>query len=551
MARVTLRRALALLLVALALAAAVALAGEDDQQGGPPSSPPGLADLWSGRAALVLDRKWTSTELGAPAGGAWAGSHVEIAGGKWYLFNRRSYPGVCAGRDGVSPVGTQVRASDDGGRTWGAPVEILAPQPGTAWACAATDGDAVHRDGSAGWGYLFQCLGDDGGWNGCYARRDGDSPLGAFAAEPAPVLRSGDLWSRICAGDGCAVAPGEHAIGEEGTFDVFAFDGAAWWIGFHGSDGGAHGYRGIARTRTFGDWQVDGAGGTPTGPVLDAGDATGWRETWNAGGPIGVGAGSIVAERGWYYQLAEFADVSLQCTPGQNWDLGLFRTRRLASTAWEQYPGGNPLVYSGRGIADLANRCSVGYPRLFRDPGSGTTYVMHGRRSADPSYDAIYVYRLEWNRNLLANGDFQRADAEGWQPLGDVRRIPEGSPDGTPYLELNCGAPVCEGVYQDVAVAGPALEGGDELAFGGSISGDGRLDVAVHQLDADGRAIETATVRVEAGGAYVRARGELELDDRTRRLRFQLYPRTPGTLRADNLYVIPQDGCSEPRYPAC
>jgi hypothetical protein len=454
MARVTLQRArprrvarLGPLLVLLAVAgvAAAALVGDRSLHGGPPAAPPGLSDLWAGRAALVLDRKWTSTELGTPAGGAWAGAHVEIAGGRWYLFNRRAHASGCPGHGAdFVQAGTQVRASQDGGATWGAPAEILAPRPGTPWACAATDGDAFYDPGTRTWGYLFQCLGDGPGWNGCYARRRAEIPFGEFTADGSnPVIASGDLWSRICddAGDGCA-----RGAGEEGTFDVFAFDGEGWWVGFHGYEG-AHGYRGIARTTSFerDGWQVDGAGGTPPDAVLDAADAAGWHESWNPGGPIGAGAGSILEERGWYYQLAEVADLELECTPGQNWDLGLFRTRRLASVTWAQYPAGNPVVYSGRGQEGMTGpeRCSVGYPRLFRDPESGITYLTPGRRSADPAHDAIYVYRLEWDRNLVANGDFGSADTEGWQALAgtsaqlSARRFPEGSPDGTPYLAFN------------------------------------------------------------------------------------------------------------------
>ena len=341
-------------------------------------------------------------------------------------------------------------------------------------------------------------------------------------------------------------------------------DGDRWWVGFHGYDG-ANAYRGIARTATFrrDDWQVDGAGGTPTDAALDVGDAARWRESWAQGGPVGAGAASVLEEDGWYYQLAEVPDVSLGCTPGQNWNLGLFRARTPASTKWEQYPLGNPIVYSSRepDASGTPIMCNVEYPGLFEDPATGTTYLMHGRLSEDRPNDGIYVYRLEWDRNLLANGDFWRADADGWEPRAgapaqiSVERDPDGSPDGTQYLSFNCGAPTCDAgqsLYQDVKAA-PDLAG-DTLAFGGTFraaEGEGRLDVAVLQLDGAGAVIESTVVGVEATGAYARARGELEVDPRARRLRFELYPRTPGTLRADNLYLITQDGCEAPRYPAC
>jgi len=529
---------------------------------------PGLGDLWSGRASFVLDKKWTSTSLGLPAGGAYSGAHVEVVGGTWYLFNRRTYPDLCEGTNSHR-IGTQVRASTDRGASWGAPVTVIAPTPGTPWSCAATDGDAYYDAESGKWGYLFQCQGAAAGWQGCFVERRAESPLGDFVA-PAPdvnpVIAPGMLWDRICddPGDHCSRAAGQGPIVDEGTFNIFDFDGGAWWVGFHGHDG-SRAYRGIARTATFrrDGWQVDGAGGTPTDAVVDAGDASGWREDWAAGGPVGPGAASILEQDGWQYQLAEVPDVSLGCRKGQNWDLGLLRARTPAATEWEQYPGGNPIVYSSRAPDPSGQpiECNVEYPGLFEDPTIGTTYLMHGRLSLDPAYDGIYVYRLEWNRNLLSNGDFWRADAQGWlRHTGSstqlaAERFPDGSPDGTPYLAFNCGAPSCDAgqsVYQDVPVE-PGQEG-DRLAFGGSFraeAGEGRLELAVLQLDAAGKVIASTVIGAGVTATYSETRGEFAVADGARRLRFELYPRTPGTLRADNLYLIAQDGCDTPRYPAC
>ncbi len=566
--------ALALLPVALAVVAtALLLPGLRTQTGGappPPEAPPGLGDLWTGRATLVLDKKWTSASLDRPGGGGYAGTHVEVVGDTWYLFNRRIYPDACEGHGpDVHRLGTEVRASTDRGASWGPPATVLAPTPGTPWACMATDGDAVYDAETRTWRYLFQCQGATPGWNGCYAERHAKSPLGAFSS-PAPganpVITPGLLWGSICddAGDECLHAPGQRPIVDEGTFNIFRSDAKGWWVGFHGQDG-THAFRGIARTTTFrrDGWQVDGRDGTPTDAVVDASDAAGWRENWLPGGPVGAGAGSILEQAGWQYQLVEAPDMSLGCTPGQNWDLGLLRARRLSSTHWEQYPGGNPIVYSSGAPTPTGNpiECNVEYPSLFADPATGTTYLMHGRLSNDPAYDGIYVYRLEWNRSLLANGDFWRADADGWHPQAGtttqlaVERRPDGSPDGTPYLSFNCGAPACDGgqsVYQDVPVK-PGLAG-TRLAFGGSFrteAGAGRLEAAVLQLDEAGNVIESQVVSVDATSTYADARGELEVDVRTRRLRFELYPRTPESLRADNLYLIPQDGCQAPRRPAC
>jgi hypothetical protein len=95
---------------------------------------------------------------------------------------------------------------------------------------------------------------------------------------------------------------------------------------------------------------------------------------------------------------------------------------------------------------------------------------------------------------------------------------------------------------------------GDTLAFGGTFRADagaGRVEIAVLQLDEAGAVVASSIVPLDTGEAYARARGKLQIDPRARRLRFELYPRSPGTLRADNLYLIPQEGCARPRYPAC
>jgi hypothetical protein len=539
--------------VAVAVAAALALAVPVavHHLSSEPEAPPRLADLWSGRAWLVLARKWTGIPL--------AGAHLEIVDGHWYVFGRRTEAGACAGRDGVAPLGTEVRESTDRGRTWSPPVTILAPTPGTAWSCAATDGDADYDPDTHTWRYLFQCLGTAPDWNGCVAERHDASPLGPFSAPAAanPVLTSGELWRRICdPGDACARDATRRPVGEEGTFDLMRAAGGGWWVGFHGYDG-RKGLRGIARTKTLrrGDWQVDGEAGTPRDAVLRAADATGWRERWRRGGPVGAGAASLLAQDGWTYQLAEFADENLACTPGQSWDLGLFRARSPAGATWEQPPGGNPIVYSDRapGPSGQAAGCNVQYPRLVADPATGETFVMHGRvGSSAAAGDAIYLYRLAWDRNLLRNGDLRRADADGWTPFPgsathlDVPRDFADSADGTPFLSFSCGPPACApgaAVFQDVGVAPSDADGA--VTFGATLraaTGEERVDVALLQLDGRGAVVASAVVPGTAGSGYARVTGRAELDGRARHLRFQLIPHTPGTVWADDLEVARERG---------
>src|SRR4051794_111899 len=461
---------------------------------GPPERPPGLGDLWSGRAALVYDRRSTSTSLGQPQGGAYSGSRVVVAGGHWYLFNR--YRQAAPGCPGGGALGTLVRGWADGGGRWGRPAPAVSPQAGTPWACAATDGDAVFDPAAGTWRFLFQCMGGGGVWAGCYAERRGRDPVGAFTpAVGNPVITRGSLWRRICAAttDRCH----GRTVFDEGTFSLAEAPTGGWWIGFHGYDG-TDGYRGIARTRTFHDWQVDGAGGTPRDAVLTRADAAGWRESWAPGGPVGPGAAGLIQEDGLYYQLAEVPDRNLACTPGQHWDLGLFRARTVASTHWDQLPAGNPVVYSSE--AGAAAACNVEYPGLFQDAASGRTYVSFGRISPDPGGDGIFVHRVEWNRNLLANGDFWRADTEGWHRWPGTstqlaaQRLPDGSPDGSPWLAFNCGGSCAggAGVYQDVTV--PARLHDRPVAFGGDFRAPGGrapLDVVLFQLDAAGHTLRS------------------------------------------------------------
>lgn len=546
------------LLLTLAVAAAVAAQSLDGGGSPVPSDPGTLADYWRGEARWTLDRKWTARTLAQER--PYDGAHIEIVGDHWYLFNRRRYPESCA--NGLAKMGVQVRESTDRGASWSEPVPVIEPAAESEWACAATDGDAFYDAGEERWHYLFQCLDastsdDDGDWNGCYLEREGDSPMGRFSAPEGainPVIRSGDLWRSICdPGDDCARPAGEPPVEDEGTFNIFGFDGRDYWVAFHGFDG-VRGYRTVAKTPTFmrGSYAVDGtAPGLPSDSILDASDALGFRERW-IGAPVGAGAGTIVSEDGLYYALAEFPDVSLNCTDGQNWNVGLFRSTSLASTTWEAFPAGNPIVSSSRtGEAGGHPRaCNVLYPTLFQDPGSGTWYLMHGRSTADPAHDAIYVYRLERERSLLVNGDFWRDDAAGWSPAPNsavnvaVHRDPNGSPDGTPYVAFNCGGAACSpqaSLFQDVTV--DAAAAGRRFEFGGSFRTDGppaSVALAVHQLDVGGNVIASDSVEIRAGPTYATRSADARIEDGARTLRYQLYPRTPQTVSADNLFLEPR-----------
>jgi hypothetical protein len=539
-----LNRAAKILTSAVGVIVAVAVLLPSDGEAPASEAPATFADYWRGDARWAFERKLTAAELGQE--GPQSGAHMEVVGDRWYLFNRADRPGTCGTE---ARMGVQVRESADRGATWSAPVIVLDPAPGTPWACAATDGDAFYDEGSGKWIYLFQCKAEGGNWNGCYAERAGPSPMGPFRARAKnPVIRSGDLWGAICdPGDDC----GQRRVIDEGTFNIFDHAGGYFWISFHGFDG-VHGYRGIAKTPDFGrgSFIVDRpAEDVPADAFLDAGDARGFHEQWAPGGPIGAGAGTVVREGDRFYALNEFADISLRCTDGQNWDVGMFRSASTASVRWKPFPGGNPIVASSR--APEANGqslgCNVLYPTLFRDPSTGSWYLMHGRGTTDRANNGLYIYRLVRDPSLLENGDFASGDTRGWThlPVGvtnfDVPRLPNVSLDGTPYLTFNCGAPVCApdaSVFQDVPInpgfAGRTFDYGGTLRTDG---GDGTLTMAVHQLDATGVVIHTDALDLPIGPGFATHGAQGTVLPGVWRLRYQLYPKTAQTFAADNLFL--------------
>lgn len=525
----------------LLLASLLALAAFGAPEPVRAQSPATMADYWAGRARWSFVRKWS--ESGA--------SHIEFWNGAWYLFERYSPGGSCPF---LSPLGTQVRRSTDQGATWSAPVPAVVPTAGTPWECAATDGDAIYDASNNKWRFLFQCMGADGIWKGCYAERAGADPMGAFTpVANNPVLQRGSLWNRICdtSQDDCSsLAGGPGRVFDEGTFNIFLFDGTYYWVSFHGYDG-VRGYRGIAKTSDFVNWIAgDPAQGVPGDAVVDLKDALGWREGWASGGPIGAGAGSILIENGIAYLAVEVADVNLGCTPGQSWDWGLFRSFSLSSTSWEQLPQNNPFVYSSR-TPDYGGQippCSVAYGQLFRDPVDNAIYFKHFRVSGDPGTQATYLYKLVRTSNVLKNGDLWMGGADFWQrfSLGPtnlvVYRDPAHSADGNQYLATNCGQPSCQpgqSVYQDANVAG--LEG-DWYTFGGKFAtetGTGDLDLVVHQLDASFNILRSDAMRVNADPAYrTWQSGSIPILPGAAVLRYQPYLLTgTTTFRADEMFT--------------
>ncbi|MFK4761498.1 hypothetical protein ACI3KS_11235 [Microbacterium sp. ZW T5_45] len=507
------------------------------------ASPATMSEYWNGDAEWVYQRRdsWASTG----SQGYYEGTSVTVGpDDAWYLFRRHM-----TDRSVFCTMGIVVQKSTDQGATWSAPQTVVTPAAGTAYSCAATDGSAWYNATTDTWVLLFQCF-DGTAWAGCLAQRSGPDPMGAFtAASTNPVVSPGELWNQICdtATDDCTSIPGSPGrVFDEGTFNIFRFDGTYYWVGFHGFDG-VNGYRGIAKTADFETWIAgDPAQGTPADAVFDRKDSQSWREAWAGGQSVGGGHGSILEEGGQFYQLVESADISLACTDNQRWDFGLYRSSSLTSTAWSPIPAGNPILYSGRATDEAGGTiapCNVQYTSLFKDPVTGYIWLAYGRNShVDQNTDALYWFRLEKTGNLLVNSDFWRSDTVGFQRLGTgtnwaVYRLPGNSYDGTPYLAMNCGGTcgTSNSLLQDVAVSTAG-----KSAFHASLrsmreSGSGSLTLAVWQLDASGAPLTNDTLAITPGSSWSLSDLDGVLLSSTATLRYEIYLHGDATFRFDEL----------------
>lgn len=508
-----------------------------------------MAEYWNGEAEWVFLRKDTAASTGIVS--YFDGTQVKMMNdGTWYLFNRKW--GTAAGCPGGAGLDTQVRKSTDKGQTWSAPVMVLEHTPGTAYECAATDGDVWYNAAEDKWHYLFQCISATSPWGGCLLSRSGSDPMGPFTIAPSggnPVVSPGEMWNQICdvSTDHCSIlAGGVRRVFDEGTFNIFNYDGTYYWVAFHGYDG-VRGYRGIAKTADFQNWIAgDPSQGVPADAVSDVYDSAGWRESWQSGGTIGAGAGNMFMEGGYYYHLVESSDLNLGCTPNQNWNYGLYRSTSLTNTTWDQFPGGNPIIYSSHAVEGTSiPLCNIQYASIVQDPTDNAIYMIYGRRSADPEYDGIYWYRLEKSSNLLENANFWRADTHFWNRLGTgtnwhAKRLPNLSVDGTPFLATNCGG-TCSptnSIFQDVSIAGGTS---GQLHFGGkyrSVGTTGSLELVIRQMDNSHTILQTDIVPVTTLSSWSAVADTVPLLAATRIIRYEFYLRSSNTeFYADDLYL--------------
>lgn len=398
MIRSNLRRWLlfGLLIEHVAIAATPATA-RNPTAGDAASSVDGLMqELWEGKASFEEIRRLQIQSNGPVAPTVprptlmdsgtqvFAMASVDPTSKTWYLFNREYFYGAAQPANcpnDFSPARIVVRASDDGGETWSDETVIAEPNV-AAGECEVVDGHAFFDVETNTWHYLAQVYvglvsseAPSNAWHLNHYTLAGRNPTAHFTADAAnPVVRGGQLWSKICGFSKACPA----GTSEEGTPEIsFKADGN-YYVTFHGArgTGPVWGYRGIAKTKDFRRWLTGVE--DPTDPYLSPGvlwspqDCAIWNVRWSPRtGCIGGGHASALITPHYTYMLIESADLSLACTPRQNWVIGLVRApsvsadgkpqRFVASGRWQQYSK-NPLLDSRRQYA-----CGIQYPRLFVD----------------------------------------------------------------------------------------------------------------------------------------------------------------------------------------
>jgi len=333
--------------------------------------PTGL--LWNNTAHLnfVSKHQFPTTNSSPSTAGANVGFFfVPSPDGKiLYLFHREYFfeprPTYCK----ADYARILVRSSTDGGRTFSQNFTIVAtPTPNSPFECAIVDG-AAHFDANKGsWVYLGQCLARDHVWNMClFTLTNSVTPFGLYVPSGAnPVVRSGQLWSRICTPTRPAHC-NPATMGSEGTPDIpYKDDEGYYYVTFHGWDPThSQAARGVAKTLDFVNWVTHGAG-LAGDAIFTSLDCNQWKGVqWAAGGCVGSGEGTITVSGDFMYQLIEAPDITLGCetTIGvQNWVLGLSRAPRgafLATGQWQQYAV-SPLV-----VPIVKSGCYIQYHRIF------------------------------------------------------------------------------------------------------------------------------------------------------------------------------------------
>jgi hypothetical protein len=329
-----------------------------------------MDQLWQGNASfqpIVNMQLQTKPNSGAPfVDGMNQGTQIAVVNGVWYLFNREygfaANPAQCQ----FDFARIVVRSSADRGKTWSSEAVVAGPNQ-AAGECALVDGRAYWDADTGTWHYLAQALKSDATWGIDHFTLNNPNPTQRFTPDAAnPVVKSGALWSQIC-GPNKSCPTGTR---DEGTPEISMKSNGLYYVTFHGAYVSAQsppvvsGYRGIAATRDFHTWITSG-NGLPNDAIWSSKDCQAWNVQWNsATGCIGGGYASSLITWQYTYTLIESADISLICTVGQNWVIGLARASTFTGSGhWDQLAG-NPLMDLRSGAP-----CAIQYPTLFTDSG--------------------------------------------------------------------------------------------------------------------------------------------------------------------------------------
>jgi hypothetical protein len=323
---------------------------------------PNLDDLWTGQAQFEFYGKMPASNESPTA--------TFVSNGIWYTLGRlnrddKSIPGC----QGLGVFALQMRKSMDHGKTWSEPLVVADPAllPGQSL-CSYVDASAQYVPQENQWYLLTQCLNKSGQhpeWDLCLLTRKATDPMGVFQpSQNNPVVRGGDLWSKIChlPQSGCS----SQKIVDEGTPEFVAYENSFFYISFHGYDPKTHkGYRGLAKTKDFLKWEV-------AGPDLSSGALFSELDCQNSNGCIGGGFASTLATDRHKYLLIETPTKNLTCTAGQDWPFQLYRSQSFATKTggWESFSS-NPLISSPR-RSDMG--CDLQYAHFFKD--GAETYLM-------------------------------------------------------------------------------------------------------------------------------------------------------------------------------
>lgn len=524
-----------------------------------PNRPSTLEDYWTGKAELTLHKRITAAATGWNAGYE-AGLELFEHNGTWYMIHRD-----VIWQSDPDQLRLVMRRSQDAGNTWSEPIVLVELQPNSPYSIAFTDGDIFYDEQEKVWHLLAQCLSTEQKWNGCHATRKGTDPFGAFEMNPAnPVINGSEIWKQLCtkSTDSCnSAARIVNGIFDEGTFDIVEKVDGWFYVTFHGYDG-KNGYRGIARTRNFVDWNTSTPNGEFTDVLFDKSDLENWREQWN-GGPIGVGHARILKEGNNYYTLIEGTDVNLGCTANQNWHVGFYRSSNLFSSNWQSYPKGNPIVYSSKWIEPAGPfegssfPCSVGYVGAFKDKKTGGTYIYYSRTTVEQPNTGIYIYKITPRVNILENGDLWRCDSFQWGRINGasqttnlaVYRHPFNASDFNCHLATNCGGATCQegqNVYIDVDLTSEQQKPSTKYRIESKIrvsSGVGKkMNIGIFQMDANNTVIGEPTNAsvTDISNLYKNVTQDITLNNGVKKIRIGFYLSDAGMdYYIDEVKLIP------------